>query len=527
MFFDLAFRKIAVALAVALSLALGTTATTALWAANRPLEERAAEALSRGWSGALYELRFAGPRALLAAASGARIIEAPRGSAVSVPVLLYHGESGGPSMTLATFVEHMRALHEAGWRTVTLEEFAQFMRGEADLPDKSFLLTFDDGRADTFYPADPVLKDLGYTAVMFVITGLSLPENADAAVNGFYLDKSELAYMNHSGRWELASHGDRDHGGYEVPQTDTPAGAPVFLASRHFLSNRFWMPGEGRVEGPAEYRARIEADLARAKALLEEDFGRPVTAYAYPFNDFGQESDNFSGAPETIAGVVRGLYRYAFYQTWAGNGDSFNYPNRDAYLVKRIEPAADWSGAKLIAVLDGGRAKPLPYAPRAFGADWQANWGTVAPGAALGLTAAASTTGAAAFLDGTEGWRDYAINATAEIELGTLSLIARHTGRDAPYLACAFSNDRIYLEVHRGAEQETLTFAPYTPPVQSAAYDVRMAISGAEASCSAYGVTVRAKASSVPTEGGVGVSVWDPGAGAARAELAKFSVTAL
>jgi len=71
----------------------------------------------------------------------------------------------------------MTALARAGWRTVTLEEFAQRMntggaQHAAPLhnPSREFLLTFDDGYASLADHAYPVLADLGFTATTFVIT---------------------------------------------------------------------------------------------------------------------------------------------------------------------------------------------------------------------------------------------------------------------------------------------------------------------------------------------------------------------
>jgi len=71
----------------------------------------------------------------------------------------------------------MTALARAGWRTVTLEEFAQRMstvgaQRAAPLhnPSREFLLTFDDGYASLADHAYPVLADLGFTATTFVIT---------------------------------------------------------------------------------------------------------------------------------------------------------------------------------------------------------------------------------------------------------------------------------------------------------------------------------------------------------------------
>jgi peptidoglycan/xylan/chitin deacetylase (PgdA/CDA1 family) len=533
MFFDAASPRVLVILAIAGMLGTATFYTTRFWFENRPLERAVGEAIARETSNATYWLRFKLPDLALAAIGSAGAADTPAqtpptGMAESVPVLLYHGESGGPTMSLATFVAQMRALHGAGWRTITMSQFEKFMRGEASVPDKSFLLTFDDGRTDTFYPADPVLRDLGYTAVMFVITGLSLPENSDTAVNSFYLNKSELSYMRSSGRWELASHGKTDHAGYAVPSASSTADNLQMLESRHFLSNKFWLPIEQRLETEAEYRSRIEEDLRSAKETLMSDFGIPVTGYAYPFNDFGQESVNFPAATSVISGVVRSLYDYAFYQTWAGNGDSFNYPDPRGYLVKRIEPLASWSGSELLAIVDGGRAKPLPYYNAGpFGKDWQTNWGSVSSGNTLRLAATDSTSGAATFLDGTEGWRDYTLSASVTITHGTISLIARHAETDMPYLVCAFSSDHIYLEKHASDTQVTVASAHYAPPALPGTYRVTMRVAGSEASCGAYGVTVRARIPDVSSRGGIGVSIWHPQNGHADASLTSLSASSL
>ncbi len=73
--------------------------------------------------------------------------------ALSVPVLLYHGivpESDRFSITEEVFKDQMFALKKAGYSTITLNEFYGFIHEGKSLPDKSFLLTFDDGRLDSY-----------------------------------------------------------------------------------------------------------------------------------------------------------------------------------------------------------------------------------------------------------------------------------------------------------------------------------------------------------------------------------------
>lgn len=91
---------------------------------------------------------------------------------VTAPVLCYH-RIGGPlelgvtRVGRSTFARQMTALARAGWRTLTLEEFALGPEPQAPGP---FLLTFDDGYASLVDHAYAVLADLGFTATTFLIT---------------------------------------------------------------------------------------------------------------------------------------------------------------------------------------------------------------------------------------------------------------------------------------------------------------------------------------------------------------------
>jgi hypothetical protein len=96
--------------------------------------------------------------------------------ATDVPVLLYHGvvaKSDRFSLTADQLKEQLFALKKAGYQTIRLTDFEAWKKGERELAARSFLLTFDDGRNDSYDGADPLLKALDFTAVMFVATHLS------------------------------------------------------------------------------------------------------------------------------------------------------------------------------------------------------------------------------------------------------------------------------------------------------------------------------------------------------------------
>ena len=100
-------------------------------------------------------------------------------TAKRIPVLMYHrlGDAHndwerkycvGP----ARFSEHMHMLARAGWRAVNIDNFFSWLDGGAELAEKSFLLTFDDGFLGVHEHAAPVLTELGWPATVFLVTQL-------------------------------------------------------------------------------------------------------------------------------------------------------------------------------------------------------------------------------------------------------------------------------------------------------------------------------------------------------------------
>jgi peptidoglycan/xylan/chitin deacetylase (PgdA/CDA1 family) len=93
------------------------------------------------------------------------------------PILMYHYLGDAPAeedrpyfVTEAAFAEQMRFLHVKGFRTITLDEAVDAVRGRAVLSKRSVAITFDDGHASFAQIAVPILREFGYLATMFVIT---------------------------------------------------------------------------------------------------------------------------------------------------------------------------------------------------------------------------------------------------------------------------------------------------------------------------------------------------------------------
>ncbi len=91
-----------------------------------------------------------------------------------VPVLVYHDiaprAEGRLILAARTFERQMRYLKAEGYRTVSLDDLVEFTRLGRQLPRRSVVLTFDDGYRSFLRYAYPVLKELGFTATLFVYT---------------------------------------------------------------------------------------------------------------------------------------------------------------------------------------------------------------------------------------------------------------------------------------------------------------------------------------------------------------------
>jgi len=149
-----------------------------------------------------------------------------------VPILTYHnlGEQAKGRLVLAaaSFREQMQYLRTNGYRVVSLGDFVEFTRLGRQLPQKAVVLTFDDGYRSFKDFAYPVLKELGFTATLFIYTdwvgagrgALSWSDLRDLTAAGFDIQahtKTHADLRRAHGETE-AQYARRMHAELELPQ---------------------------------------------------------------------------------------------------------------------------------------------------------------------------------------------------------------------------------------------------------------------------------------------------------------------
>jgi peptidoglycan/xylan/chitin deacetylase (PgdA/CDA1 family) len=183
------------------------------------------------------------------------------------------------------FQWQMADLASRGFRTLTLDEYAHALKHAPS--HRAFLLTFDDAYAHVDAIVTPILRHLGWTAVMFApssqLGGLNTWDGQYPYLRKLAIASGEQLRAMSDGPWEIASHSLRH----------------VDLSSL-----------------PAD---QCRTELAEARKRLSELTGKPVLDLAYPYG-----AENY-----TVRAVAEDAgYRMAFTAGRAALADRFALDRR-------------------------------------------------------------------------------------------------------------------------------------------------------------------------------------------------------
>jgi hypothetical protein len=257
----------------------------------------------------------------------------------AVPVLLYHRLAPG-AVTPAAFYAQMSRVHELGFEAITLDQYVRFIRGDAiDLPQRPILITFDDAFLSSWEDADPVLARYGWSAVMYVPTGLvGLPGR---------MTWDQLRKMALSGRWQIDEHAGDGH-------VLTPVDASGRRAP--FYANELWT--DGRQETFTHYTDRVSGDIELGLSMLERNLPGWTShgSFAVPFGNYGQMGSNDPRIEPWLSSFLRKRFAVIF-----AHGDNvFTTPGPG--FADRLRVAPDWDAQALETQLLSGFERLQPRA---------------------------------------------------------------------------------------------------------------------------------------------------------------------
>ena len=211
----------------------------------------------------------------------------------SFSVLTFHAIDARPSVisfSPALFERSIALLHERGYRTLSLTDLCGFMDRGAAPPERSIVITFDDGYQSVYSQAFPVLQRYGMTATVFLTTGKDRSDRLPSMEGRPMLSWNEIGEMHRGGI---------TFGAHTLTHPDLTS-LPL---------------------------NRIETEIIGSKERIEDALGTSVDTFAYPFGRYDKRSRELVSRQFLCACSDRlGLYR--------STSDLYAMERVDAYYLR-------------------------------------------------------------------------------------------------------------------------------------------------------------------------------------------------
>jgi peptidoglycan/xylan/chitin deacetylase (PgdA/CDA1 family) len=197
-----------------------------------------------------------------------------------VQILMYHRVGDFPGRVkahgalychLPRFRAQMKLFKLLGYRVISLDEAAAGLRGEAPLPPRPLVLTFDDAYVDFLENAAPVLKAHGYPATVYAVSGLVGKTSSWVAPEGL-----EPASLMNAAQLRAV----QDLG---------------FTIGSHTVTHPHLAQADD---------ARICAEARDSKAALEDILGTRVDHFCYPYGSHDIRAVEAAAAAGYVTGTT-------------------------------------------------------------------------------------------------------------------------------------------------------------------------------------------------------------------------------
>jgi peptidoglycan/xylan/chitin deacetylase (PgdA/CDA1 family) len=152
------------------------------------------------------------------------------------------------SLAASRFAEHIDFLDAAGWTSALVRDLAN----PGELPEKTVLITFDDGYQSNYKGAFIPLRERGMKATWYMVSGKI----------GGYAD------------WK----------GPRGPENDLMSASELRELAKHGMEIGSHTVSHARLDRLD--RATLREELVRSKTQLEDLLAEPVQSFAYPFGHF-------------------------------------------------------------------------------------------------------------------------------------------------------------------------------------------------------------------------------------------------
>jgi biofilm PGA synthesis lipoprotein PgaB len=252
--------------------------------------------------------------ALLAATGGHA-----QGEPQAVILQYHHVHTATPPVTSISPADlrvHLQYLKDEGFAVLPLEQVVEALRSGAGLPDRSAVISFDDGYLSVYEAAYPLLQEFGYPFTIFVTAGLV------ASNSKLYASWDQLREMGEAGA-TLANH-TVSHA-YLVERTPG-------------LDDAQWL--EGVTHEIVDAEAKILAETGQSHRLLAYPYGEYDPALQDLVRQLGYVGIGQHSGPINASSDFTALPRFPFSGIYASMNTFPTKVQSLAFNVSIVEPAS-------------------------------------------------------------------------------------------------------------------------------------------------------------------------------------------
>ena len=209
---------------------------------------------------------------------GNAVMTMAEGTVQKLPVIMYHHLSENESklndytVSPSQLEADLMAIKERGYTAITLEQLIGYFDGQNELPEKSVLITFDDGYYSVYVHAYPLLKKYDMPAVCYILGHYTqlYSDGEYQNINYAHMTWEQLKEMTASGLVEVGSHT------YNLHRA-RGEGARYGMAINQ---------GESK----ESYCDAVTNDLQTLSQVMEKELGVRANTFAYPFGAICKQS---------------------------------------------------------------------------------------------------------------------------------------------------------------------------------------------------------------------------------------------
>ncbi|MFO7883620.1 MAG: polysaccharide deacetylase family protein [Desulfobacteraceae bacterium] len=196
----------------------------------------------------------------------------------TIPVLCYHkfNEKDDSKLNISkqAFEEQIKYLKDNEFRSITLKALLDFFEYKKEIPEKSVLITIDDGFKSGYDVACQILLKYGFKAVFFIYTDY-------VGVSGKAMTWENLRELKKNG-FEIGSH----------------------TLSHCDLTEQF------QGESEEAYQKRIKREIWMSKKIIDKKLNQNTVSFSFPYG---------KSNPEVVDYVRSAGYKMGFTVTQGSN----------------------------------------------------------------------------------------------------------------------------------------------------------------------------------------------------------------